>query len=387
VAALADLEVSIVIPCLNEEKTLKNVIDTAHAALTKYGYRGEVVVADNGSTDRSREIAIENGARVVEVSLKGYGSALTAGFEGSLGQFVIIGDADESYDFMEIDRFVEKWKQGYEFVMGTRLRGSIEPGAMPNSHRYLGTPVLTFLINLFFGTHISDCNCGLRGLTRSAFLAMEVHATGMEFASEMIIKASLLKLKMTEVPATLRLDKRDRRPHLNTWKDGWMHLRFILTYAADRLFFIPGLLMVILGAVGFALLWDKPQVIGGLFMDYHFLFPSSLLLILGIQCIQFTYLAKAYTGLAKYNPRIQQLLQFITFERGIVVGMLLLLVGLALNLVIVAEWLSTYGKGLFAIRQAIVAQTLMAVGAQICFGSFFMSVMRIPQRRIIQETP
>jgi len=384
VAYMADQSISVVIPCLNEEKTLKNVIDTAIAALNKYGYKGEVVVADNGSTDRSREIAASNGARVVEAPLKGYGSALTAGIEGALGEFVIIGDADESYDFMEIDRFVQQWKQGYEFVMGTRLHGVIEPGAMPNSHRYLGTPVLTFLINMFFGTHISDCNCGLRGFTRSSFLAMDVHATGMEFASEMIIKASLLKLKMSEVPATLRVDKRDRRPHLNTWRDGWMHLRFILTYAADRLLFIPGVLMVIVGSIGFALLSEKSRVICGLFMDYHFLFPSSLLLILGVQCIQFTFLAKTYTGLAKYNPRVQQLLHFVTFESGIVMGMLLLLIGLALNLMIVGQWLSTYGKGLFAIRPAIIAQTLMAVGAQICFASFFMSVLRIPQRRVIQ---
>lgn len=382
---MVDVEVSIVIPCLNEEQTLKEVIDTANAALTKYGYDGEVIVADNGSTDRSREIATENGARVVEVPLKGYGSALTAGIEGSRGQFVIVGDADCSYDFMEIDRFVEKWKQGAEFVMGTRLKGVIDPGAMPNSHRYLGTPVLTMLINLFFGTRISDCNCGLRGITRNAFLKLHVHATGMEFASEMIIKASLLKLKSAEVPASLHVDKRDRRPHLNTWRDGWMHLRFILTYAADRLFLIPGLLMIALGLLGFGLLWKEPQTIFGLFMDYHFLFPSSLMLILGFQCIQFTVWAKTYTGLANYSPKTAQLLHFVTFERGIVLGVLFLLIGLALNLVIVSEWLSTYGKGLFAIRQAIIAQTLMAIGAQLCFGAFFMSILRIPQRRIIHE--
>lgn len=382
---LSDIDISIVIPCLNEEQTLKDVIDTAKLALAKYGYKGEVIVADNGSTDRSRQIATENGARVVEVPLKGYGSALTSGIEGSRGKFVIVGDADGSYDFMEIDRFVEKWRQGAEFVMGTRLKGVIDPGAMPNSHRYLGTPVLTMLINVFFGTHISDCNCGLRGITKSSFLKLHVHATGMEFASEMIIKASMLHIKSAEVPASLHVDKRDRRPHLNTWRDGWMHLRFILTYAADRLFLIPGLLMVAVGLLGFALLWKEPQTIFGLFMDYHFLFPSSLLLILGFQCIQFTVWAKTYTGLANYSPKTAQLLHFITFERGIIVGLLFLFAGLALNLVIVAEWLSTYGKGLFAIRQAIIAQTLMAIGAQLCFGAFFMSILRIPQRRIIHE--
>lgn len=382
---LSDVEISIVIPCLNEEQTLKGVIDTAKQALAKYGYKGEVVVADNGSSDRSREIATENGARVVEAPLKGYGSALTSGIEGSLGKFVIVGDADGSYDFMEIDRFVEKWKAGAEFVMGTRLKGVIDPGAMPNSHRYLGTPVLTMLINMFFGTHISDCNCGMRGIAKTSFMKLHVHATGMEFASEMIIKASLLKLKSAEVPTSLHVDKRDRRPHLNTWRDGWMHLRFILTYAADRLFLIPGLLMIALGLAGFGLLWKEPKIIFGLFMDYHFLFPSSLLLIIGFQCLQFTVWAKTYTGLANYNPQMAQLLHFITFERGIVFGLLCLLAGLAINLLIVAEWLSTYGKGLFAIRPAIIALTLMAIGAQVCFGAFFMSILRIPQRRIIHE--
>jgi glycosyltransferase involved in cell wall biosynthesis len=381
---MADPEVTIVIPCLNEQKTVGNVVDTALNAFATYGYEGEVIVADNGSTDGSQQIAIDRGARVVPVALRGYGSALTEGILSAAGRYVIVGDADESYDFMEINKFVPVLREGKDFVIGTRLQGVIEPGAMPSLHRYLGTPVLTTLINLFFGTKISDCNCGIRGIRKEAFRAMGVQSTGMEFASEMIIKAGLLNMKMAEVPVTLRVDKRDRRPHLNTWRDGWMHLRFILTFAADRIFFVPSLLMVALGLTGFVVLGRGPVVLNGVFMDYHYLFPSSLLIILGVQLLLFTFLTKTYTGLAGYNQKLQQILNQATFELLIIFGSIVFVIGLGMSVVVVIEWLQTYGKGLFAVRPLIISSTLMAAGLQICFNSFFMSVLKIPQHRIVE---
>lgn len=223
-------ELSIVIPCLNEEKTLPIVIKKGLASFKRLGISGEVVVADNGSTDNSVKIAQENGARVVHCPKKGYGNALIGGFSEAHGKYLIMGDADDSYNFAEIDDFVKYLRQGYDIVMGTRLKGQIKKGAMPWLHRYLGTPVLTFILNLLFGTKISDCNCGMRGLTKKAFYKLDLHSSGMEFASEMIVKAGILKLKLKEIPITLYCDKRNRIPHLHPWRDGWRHLKFMLLY-------------------------------------------------------------------------------------------------------------------------------------------------------------
>ncbi|MBX9952670.1 MAG: glycosyltransferase family 2 protein [Candidatus Obscuribacterales bacterium] len=378
-----EVELSIVIPCLNEVKTLPLVIEAAKEAVANR--TGEVIVADNGSTDGSQELALSLGVRVVDVPLKGYGSALTGGIEASVGRYILIGDADCSYDFAETDRFVDKLKEGYEYVIGTRLKGTIDDGAMPNLHRYLGTPVLTWLVNLFFGTGISDVNCGIRAFTRDAFNRMDIHATGMEWASETTIKAGLLKMKIAEVPATLHVDKRDRKPHLRPWRDGWHHLRFILTYAADKLFMLPGLLLCLAGFAGFCLLLAGPVTIGNFFIDYHFLFPSSIAIILGVQLILSCFLIKTYTGLASYDMKLQKLLRIVSFESGIVFGCILILLGLAINCKIVYDWLMTLGQGLFAVRPALAALTLMAVGTEICFNSFFMSVMKIPVR--VSATP
>lgn len=318
VEEMGELDISIVIPCLNEAKTLPNVIAAAQAALAHY--KGEVIVADNGSSDSSPEIARQLGARVVNVPLRGYGSALTGGIEAARGRYILIGDANESYEFSEIGRFMSKLQEGYEYVMGTRLRGHIEDGAMPPMHRYVGTPVLTWLVNTFFRTGISDVNCGIRAFSRSAFNRMDVHATGMEWASETTIKAGLLKLRIAEVPATLRVDKRDRKPHLRPWRDGWYHLRFILTYAADKLFLIPGIILSVLGIVGFCALLSGPIGVGSLFIDYHFLFPSSIAIMLGVQLILSCFLMKTYTGLASYDENLQKLLSVIAFEKGIIFG-------------------------------------------------------------------
>jgi glycosyltransferase involved in cell wall biosynthesis len=377
---MADPVLSIIIPCLNEMKTLPQVLEVANEAVKKCGIESEIIVADNGSTDSSQEIARELGARVIDVPLRGYGSALFGGIENARGKYIIMGDADDTYDFSEINRIVEKLEQGYELVMGTRLRGSIEAGAMPTLHQYLGTPVLTFLINRFFGTNITDCNCGMRGFTREAFERMELHSAGMEFASEMIIKAGLLKMRICEVPVSLRVDRRGRPPHLKTWQDGWRHLRFILAYAADQVMLIPGIILIIAGLIGFALLYKHPFVWGNIFMDYHFLFPSSLAIILGTQLVLFTLLANTFTGLARYKRWQNRLNKVLSVEIIMILGLYLILSGLVINLAVLCSWLSTLGHGLFAIRPAIVALTLMAAGAQIFFNSIFIGVLKIPQR-------
>ncbi len=376
--------VSLVIPCLNEENTLRDVIERAKLALATYEYDGEVIVADNGSIDRSREIAVECGARLVPVPLRGYGSAIGGGIEAARGQFIITADADCSYDFMEADRFVSKWREGYDFVMGTRLKGTIDAGAMPGLHRYVGTPVLTFLIDFFFGTRISDCNCGMRGFSKEAFDRLEVHSTGMEFASETIIKAGLLKLPMAEVPVTLHVDRRGKPPHLNPWLDGWRHLRFILTYASDRILFFPGLIMCLVGIAGFGLLLPGPLRIQGFFMDFHYLFPSAMLVILGTEFMMLTFLIKTYTGLAKYNAGLRIFLERFRFEHLMIVGLLLTLCGLVVDVSIVIDWVKSAGRGLFAVRPAILALTLVAMGFEIFSTCFFMSVLTIPQRRLVQ---
>ena len=379
------VKVSVVIPCLNESKTIENVVKRATVALKQYGYEGEIVVSDNGSTDDSAAIAKSCGARVIPAPVRGYGSALLCGIQASEGPLVIMGDADDTYDFMEMNRLIEPLLNGYDFVIGTRLKGEIEKGAMPVLHRYLGTPVLTYLINVFFQTKISDCNCGIRAFTKDAFESMEPYATGMEFASEMIIKAGLMKLRIAEVPVTLRVDYRDRPPHLRTWQDGWRHLRFILAYAADKILLIPGVICILIGLTGFFSLAQRPIWINNFSMDYHFLFPSAILIILGTQLILSTMLVKTYTGLSEYDKAFQRRGRLLTVEHFMILGLLVLSVGLATNIGIMVYWLRHYGRELFAVRPAIIALTLMAVGGQIFFNAFVIGVLRIPHRQRGQQ--
>src|SRR2546426_1750304 len=242
-------EVSIVIPCLNEAETLELVVSEVQAGIKDAALSAEIVVADNGSTDGSQGIAAGLGARVVAVEEKGYGSALRGGMTAARGKYIVMGDADGSYDFSSIGVFVNALREGNDFVMGNRFKGGIEPGAMPWKHRWIGTPVLSALARLFFRTPVGDVNCGLRALSKSAFMKLNLQTTGMEFASEMVVKASLHGLRIAEVPIVLRPDRRSRRPHLRSWRDGWRHLRFMLLFTPAWLFLIPGVLMVAVGLV------------------------------------------------------------------------------------------------------------------------------------------
>ncbi len=293
-------ELSIIIPCLNEEKTLPIVIKKAFSSIKRLKIDAEVIISDNGSTDNSVSIAKELGARVLNCPRKGYGNALICGFSQANGKYMIMGDADDSYNFEEIDDFVKYLRQGYDIVMGTRLRGKIEKDAMPFLHHYLGTPVLTFILNLFFGTKISDCNCGMRGITKNAFEKLNLTSAGMEFASEMIIKAGILKLSIKEIPITLYKDKRNRPPHLNAWSDGWRHLKFMLLYAPNFVFIWPAIVSFIIGSILLLLQIRGPFVFGNIYMDIHSMILGLTLSVVGISIFEMGMIIKLYSHLNNY---------------------------------------------------------------------------------------
>ncbi len=373
-------EVSVVMPCLNEELTLPICIRKANETIQKLGLDAEVVVADNGSTDRSVEIAESLGARVVHQPLKGYGNAYMAGFNGARGRYIVMGDSDDSYDFTDIGRFIEPLRQGYDFVMGTRLKGKIEPGAMPFLHRWLGNPVLTFILNMLFRTGISDSHCGMRAFTKDAYERMHLRTTGMEFASEMVIKASKAGLRITEIPITLHKDKRDRPPHLRTWRDGWRHLRFMLMYSPAGTFLVPGLVLFALGVLMLAVLYRGPIHVGGSMIDVHTMILGSLLTILGTQVITTGLFAKVYSYERHFDaqdPLLHGLARVFNLERGLILGLVLFVVGFGFDLAVALEWIRSGFGPLQAERPAILGGTLMAVGAQIVFSSFFLSMLSV----------
>ena len=288
-------ELSVVMPCLNEAETLEICIRKAQGFFEKEGIHGEVVIADNGSTDGSQEIASKLNARVIAVKEKGYGNALKGGINAAHGDYVMMGDADDSYDFSNMMLYVDKLREGYDLVMGNRFKGGIKKGAMPFLHKYLGNPVLSFIGRLFFNIKIGDFHCGLRGFSKVAYEKMELRTTGMEFASEMVVKASLKKLKIAEVPTILSPDGRSRPPHLNTWSDGWRHLRFLLLYSPKWLFLIPGMLLFFLGLILSSALIVKPFTIGTVTFDVHTLLFTALGMLVGFQFIIFYGLTKVYT--------------------------------------------------------------------------------------------
>ena len=375
------VEVSVVLPCLNEAETLASCIRKAQGSLSGLGISGEVIVADNGSTDGSQRIATELGARVVDVPVRGYGAALQAGIESASGQLVIMADADDSYDLAGLAPFVAKLREGYDLVMGNRFAGGIAPGAMPPLHRYLGNPVLTAIGRLFFRSPIRDFHCGMRGFRRDAILGLELRTTGMEFASEMVAKAALRKLRVTEVPTPLAKDGRSRPPHIRTWRDGWRHLRFLLLYSPRYLFLLPGILLVLAGVSGCLVLATGPLTVGRVTFDVNTMLFCAAATVIGSQLVLFWTFAEIFAmgeGLVPADPRLVSAFKYIKLELGIAVGVAMLVAGLVGALAAVAMWRSTgYGdlEAARTLRLVIPSVTLMILGAQAIMASFFLSVL------------
>jgi len=378
------VEVSVVMPCLNEADTLGKCIRKAKTGLEMAGVRGEIVVADNGSTDDSIKIALKEGARVVHVPARGYGNALMGGIAEALGNFVIMGDADDSYDFQEIPKFVEKLKAGYELVQGCRLPcggGTVLPGAMPFLHRWLGNPVFSRMARWWFRAPISDVYCGLRAFTKDLYLRLDQCCVGMEFATEMIIKASLCGARIAEVPITLHPDGRKAHaPHLKTFRDGWRTFRFFLMYSPRWLFLLPGAMLVLLGLIGYALALPGLTIRGATF-DAHTLLFASLFMLCGYQSILFAIFAKTFAvteGLMPPDPRLEKFYKVISLEKGLVAATLAMLVGIVLLLLAVNQWrLVHFGPLDYAktMRLVIPGVTLVATGFQTILSSFFVSIL------------
>jgi glycosyltransferase involved in cell wall biosynthesis len=381
--APAAVEISIVMPCLDEVETLATCIAMARQAIEKGGYSAEIIVADNGSSDGSQLVARELGVRVVDVHKKGYGSALIAGIVAANGRFVVMGDADASYDFSAIAPLIAKLREGYDLVVGNRFMGGIQPGAMPWSHQWFGNPVLTRISRMFFHAPVGDTHCGLRAFTKDAYERMRLRATGMEFASEMVIKASLKGMRITEVPVVLHPDGRTRPPHLRTWRDGWRHLRFMLLFSPRWLFLYPGLALLIGGFVLSALLVAGPLRIGGVRLDIHTLLVAGFLSLLGYQLVLFAVFTKMFAireGFHPPHPALQTLLRYITLEVGLLAGALMALGGLVALVLAVVSWQSVGFGNLnpsMTMREVIPAVVLLALGTQTIFASFFISILAI----------
>ena len=379
--AQADLELTILMPCLNEAETLGVCVSKALGYLARSGIAGEVLVADNGSTDGSQAIAEGLGARVVAVAERGYGAALIAGIAAARGRFVIMGDSDDSYDFTDLDSFVTKLRDGFALVMGNRFRGGIRPGAMPKLHRYLGNPVLSTIGRVFFGAPVRDFHCGLRGFDREAIRALDLRAPGMEFASEMVVKATVKGLSITEVPTTLSPDGRSRPPHLRSWRDGWRHLRFLLVFCPRWLFLYPGAVLFLAGLGAMALLLPGPLRLGGVTFDVHTLLYGAGAMIMGFQAVQFWAFAQLYgaqQGVVPEEKRLAALLARFGLEPALIVAGLLVLAGLGLGVAAVAIWgAQRFGplEGMGAMRMAIASVTSMVLGLQMAFGAFFVALL------------
>jgi glycosyltransferase involved in cell wall biosynthesis len=380
------IEVSVVMPCLNEAETLESCIAKAQRALREAGIAGEVVVADNGSADGSVEIAERMGAKVVNVRARGYGNALMGGIAVASGKYVVMGDADDSYDFGHIPRFVEQLRRGADVVMGNRFRGGIEKDAMPALHRYLGNPLLTWLGRLFFHSPVGDFYCGLRGFRKDAYERMGLRTTGMEFATEMVVKATLLRLRIAEVPTTLSPDGRNRPPHLRTWRDGWRTLRFFLLYSPRWLFLYPGMAMMLAGCLLGLWLLPAPRAVGNITFDVHTLVYASAFVLLGFQAVAFAVFTKFFAiseGLLPPDQTLDKLFRYVTLEIGLAIGALLTVAGLASSVYAVGAWGSKHFGGLdypHTMRLVIPAALLLTLGAQTIFASFFMSVLGLRRR-------
>jgi len=383
------VDVSVVIPCLNEANSLGTCIEKAQKAFADAGLRGEVVIADNGSTDGSVEIAKKAGARVVPVAQRGYGSALKAGIRAARGAFIVMGDADDSYDFSEVPRFVEEWRKGNEVVMGNRFEGEIKPGAMPWHHKYIGNPGLTALLNVLFRTGIGDSHCGMRGFTREVFERMDLRSSGMEFASEFVIKAAQIGAKTSEIPITLWKDKRGRPPHLRSFRDGWRHLRFMLLYAPNWLFLLPGGLLM---AVGLALVFwllPGPRTMGhNVVLDVHTMIFGVIFTLLGAQILAIGAFAKVFSYAERFDRNtvsLKRVLKRVSLEKGLLLGGLLFVAGFAGCAYIAWQWAASGFGPLAQVRGVLFWSMWLFLGVQIVFSSFFLSMLGISRGTYIGD--
>ena len=374
-------ELTILMPCLNEAATVGGCIEKARAFLERAGLAGEVLVADNGSDDGSRAVAARAGARVVEVAERGYGAALAAGIAAARGRYVIMGDADDSYDFGQLEMFVEKLREGYRLVMGNRFKGGIERGAMPLLHRYLGNPVLSFIGRLLFRAGVGDFHCGLRGFDREAVRSLDLRTRGMEFASELVVKAALAGWRIAEVPTTLHPDGRGRSPHLRSWRDGWRHLRFLLLFSPRWLFLYPGLTLFAAGIVLTAALYVTPLRVLGAGLDIHSMLYASAAALLGLQLCLFALFARVSAqnaGLLPPRPALERLLGVVTLERGLLAGLAIALCGLSWSAAAFWQWREA-GFGALeprvVMRDTIPAAALIVGGMEIMLASFLLSVL------------
>jgi glycosyltransferase involved in cell wall biosynthesis len=389
-----DIELTILMPCLNEAETLAICIGKAKGFLQRSGVAGEVLIADNGSTDGSQQIARENGARVVDVPVKGYGAALAAGIDAAHGRFVIMGDADDSYDFANLDAFVSALRAGNDLVMGNRFKGGIAPGAMPWHHKYIGNPVLSFAGRLFFGTRASDFHCGLRGFSRQAIMGLNLRTTGMEFASEMLVKATLTGLKVAEVPTTLKKDGRSRPPHLRSFRDGWRHLRFLLLFSPRWLFLYPGLALLAIGLfLGTLLLWGPVNLSPTIVLDLHSFLLAAMCILVGLQAVSFALIGRRFASRYGFIPpsgTFDKVLEALTLERVLLVAVVLFLAGVAALVWGFSEW-AARGFGPLPLsstmRAMIATLTTLVAGVQLAMSAFMASMIDIPLNEHRVEVP
>jgi glycosyltransferase involved in cell wall biosynthesis len=382
-----ELELTILMPCLNEAETIETCVKKALKSLKENNINGEVLVADNGSQDGSQEIAIKNGARVISVPVKGYGSALIEGTKQALGKFIIMGDSDDSYDFSNIMPFVDKLREGYDLVMGNRFKGGIEKGAMPWSHKYIGTPVISFIGRLFYKSKIGDFNCGMRGYNRQAILNLDLKCTGMEYASEMIVEANLNDLKIVEIPTTLKKDGRNRKPHLKSFSDGWRHLKFLLMYSPTWLFLIPGLIIMLIGLLGtFAFIFGNLKI-ASVVLGVHSRLYLGAMVVVGFQMIIFSLFAKTYAVNSGMHPKVDRMTNFlkkITLEKGLISGFVLTIIGIGLTIYAMIMWeQAEWGKldPVDVMPITIPAVYLIIIGVQLMFSSFFLGILNISYKK------
>ncbi len=374
-------------PCLNEAETLAICITKANNWLIQNNVKGEVVIGDNGSTDGSQKIATDLGARVINVPAKGYGSALMGAIEASYGKYVIMGDSDDSYDFGNLTLFVQELRNGYDLVMGNRFKGGVAKGAMPFLHRYLGNPVLSFIGRLFFGSKARDFHCGLRGFRQDIVSVLNLRTTGMEFASEMVVKATIFNLKITEVATTLSPDGRSRPPHLRTWRDGWRHLRFLLIYSPRWLFLIPGVFLMLFGFILSVLIIQKPfEIIGNINLDTNTLLYAGAFMIVGFQAFIFGIFTRAYAVQAGFLPQNDQLIKWldiVSLEKGLIAGLIIFFAGIFGTIHSLTLWNEVhFGRLDYPSILRIVIPSVVAIilGLQTILSSFFISVLNVNKK-------